>query len=320
MENITFIIFDTSTRPEYYLDVHNLLAYPSGWILRYEYREGYLCPKAIEICKEHTKESCDIPVLLMYGQGEKYSKSECNVKPDFKKNEMIWAATRFAKIIYIDFENDNYYFYMKLDDYPGEDADALDAIIDSLGDYVPFNKWVTVGGEDLLQATRKLGSSEDNWKKVVDKIATPPFQFSEDSFWRIVSVTQNSKKKSRKKLINHFLLDSIECPTIDTLENCQIEFHIQSYSPPTDILKRNSKSITVEYASYLMQPENPTKIDIRRYGSSIYPVHTNVISGCFLQKANITFFSDGDNNGFPTGPKLSFLVSVQKSKFKFTLL
>lgn len=319
MENITFVIFDTSTIPEYYLDVHNLLAYPSGWILRYEYREKYLCPKAIEICNKHIKESCDIPVLLMYGQGKNYLKSKCADKPKFEKHEMIWAATRFAKIIYINLENDNYYFYMELGGYPSEDTNGLNAIIDCLGDYVPFNKWVTVGYEDLSQATRKLGSSEENWKNVVCKIGAPPFQFSGDSFWRIISVTQNNKRKSKRLLINHSLLDHIECPIIDTFENCQLEFHIQSYSPTTDTFERNSKSITVDYASYLMQPENPSKIDIRRYGSSIYPVHTNVISGCFLQKANITFSSDGDNNTFPNGPKLSFLVCVRKSKLKFTL-
>jgi len=38
-ESRLWAIFDTCTKPHYYQDVHNLLAAPQGWVLRYEYRK-----------------------------------------------------------------------------------------------------------------------------------------------------------------------------------------------------------------------------------------------------------------------------------------
>ena len=41
-----WVIFDTGTVPAYYQDVHNILAMPHETIVRYNYKEKYLCDVA----------------------------------------------------------------------------------------------------------------------------------------------------------------------------------------------------------------------------------------------------------------------------------
>ncbi len=43
-----WVIFDTSTRPQYYQDVHNILALPEGFVYRYDYRTSQMSPSAVQ--------------------------------------------------------------------------------------------------------------------------------------------------------------------------------------------------------------------------------------------------------------------------------
>jgi hypothetical protein len=65
-----WIIFDTSTLREYYQDVHNLIALPSGASIRYEYREKYLSPSALTAALK--PQSAPSAVLLVYAQWTNY--------------------------------------------------------------------------------------------------------------------------------------------------------------------------------------------------------------------------------------------------------
>ena len=47
-----WVIFDTCSVPEYYRDLHTVLASPSGAVVRYSYRAKYLTEEAIELAKK----------------------------------------------------------------------------------------------------------------------------------------------------------------------------------------------------------------------------------------------------------------------------
>src|SRR5271167_4008546 len=68
-----WVIFDTSQYPAYYRDVHDLLAAPRGFVMRYQYREELLSNTAINFgVKNHP-----VPILFAYAQkNSKYERQQ----------------------------------------------------------------------------------------------------------------------------------------------------------------------------------------------------------------------------------------------------
>src|SRR2546426_8608020 len=90
-----WVIFDTSTLREYYLDVHNLLALPAGATMRYQYRVGLLSAAA-QAAVENA-ETAPATVLLVYGQGKQYVKGDTE-RQDPLFTDMLWVPTRLAEM------------------------------------------------------------------------------------------------------------------------------------------------------------------------------------------------------------------------------
>src|SRR5689334_5840571 len=86
-----WVIFDTCTRPEYYQDVHNLLALPRDVLLRYEYRSKYLSPAAIQAATNPN--TAPLWVLLVYAQWALYKKDAPDPPPDTPDSQMLWIPT-----------------------------------------------------------------------------------------------------------------------------------------------------------------------------------------------------------------------------------
>jgi hypothetical protein len=185
-----WVIFDTCTRPDYYADVHKLIALPPGWILRYDYRRKYLGQQAEEAIFGNAYQPND--ALLIYAQSKSYSRGSEELS-DQVPDDMVFCPTRLAEIALIPTpDGERAYFDIKVGGYPSPDNDSLDAIISGLlpkGE-TPYRKWVAISplanAFHALQAT----SSDTNWERIVDVLATPPMQFIGDTFWRLGSPTR----------------------------------------------------------------------------------------------------------------------------------
>ncbi len=91
------VVFDTSTIPDYYLDVHNVLALPSNSLIRYEYRSKYLSNDALNILSDDPIQKLD--VLFVYTQWDKYARGDVVPPPETPPDEMIWIPFRLGKLV-----------------------------------------------------------------------------------------------------------------------------------------------------------------------------------------------------------------------------
>jgi hypothetical protein len=69
------IVFDTSTLPEYYDDVHRILALPAGHVVTYDYSSGNVSPAA-QVALRNFAPGSRFRVVLAYVQSEGYKKGD----------------------------------------------------------------------------------------------------------------------------------------------------------------------------------------------------------------------------------------------------
>jgi hypothetical protein len=143
-----WVIFDTSTLPDYYLDVHKLLAIPKGATLRYNYKEKYLSTSALEASR-HPNTAPKLG-MLFYGQRSGFHRGDETPPTGTMFEAMLWIPTRMVEMLCIperDGETFNYDF--KVLQYPSLDREATRHILAPLvqSRETPFNKWVTTSSE-----------------------------------------------------------------------------------------------------------------------------------------------------------------------------
>jgi hypothetical protein len=203
------VVFDTCTRPQYYADVHQLLALPAGAILRYDYQEKYFSPEAFAYMRQLKESDCPVEVVLFYGQFADYAKGCEDPKGRvLDPANSVLIPTRFARLRNVAFEErvggdgqsrSLVYFHMELAGFPNPDSPAIRPLLDMLAHKreLPFEKWVTIAPDDTdLTAFRQDGT--EFWGKVVDRLATPPSQFHGDVFWRIDHLEKTGAGQQRK--------------------------------------------------------------------------------------------------------------------------
>jgi hypothetical protein len=183
-----WVIFDTSTKRDYYRDVHNILAMPAGSIYRYDYRTKYFSPSALA---EIQKTPRSAKVLLIYAQAHAFQKGEKPPIGSIAFGQGLWVGTRLATLRGASFAVDQYYFDLQLGSYPAPNEQALSTILRALADAneVPFSKWVAISALDENYRVLCEGADPENWAAIVNKLGIPPSQFGGDSFWRIARIS-----------------------------------------------------------------------------------------------------------------------------------
>ena len=184
-----WIVFDTSTKPDYYADVHNLLALPAGWIIRYNYRRALLSLTAEDAVFGSAPQPT--PALLVYAQAPSYTRGGQLPEEDIPSG-MLFVATRLADIALIPEPEGEYAnFDLVVRGYPPPGHAAFEGLMRSLVALkeTPYLKWVTISAE--INAFREIeaAASDKNWEGTVDVLATPPMQFIDDVFWRLGTPT-----------------------------------------------------------------------------------------------------------------------------------
>jgi hypothetical protein len=94
------VIFDTSALPEYYDDVHKILALPNKHIVTYDYGEGHVSAAAIEVLrKKKTAPQNGVRAVLAYIQPWAYKKGAGLTDTNPLAEPTFQALTRLANIV-----------------------------------------------------------------------------------------------------------------------------------------------------------------------------------------------------------------------------
>lgn len=320
-----WVVFDTCTVPEYYLDVHKLLALPTGATLRYNYREKYLSESAVTASLSPA--TAPQLALLVYGQRKGFTKGEGTPKTGSIFPEMLWIPTRIVQMLCIpsrDGESFNYDF--KVLRYPCIDREALMRILDPLIQHkeIPFNKWVTLSSELIALENLQQGDDRRNWGSIVSEFHRPEFQFSSDVFWRIIGPTNT---KTNKVVVPRYeqILDA-NAPRLvravyDIEEGQNHGFEIVSSSPP--------RSLGKPLTQYSVNCSSTNQGNVEIVGSGVISLRQEAADNVqFIGKiaeeiadhgSTLFFETQPKPEHWPGGPEMELLFAVVKNKAKMII-
>lgn len=242
-DNRALILFDTATRAEYYDDVHKVLAMPSGSLLIYQYRdietEGEVVTAAASAAKRKRRKLGSFPtkVLVVYAQWTKFARGDGDQTGIRPPSEMLYQALRFGTLVALWREGEQTAFQFRLDGQPKADSRLLEPLITELAakSALPYDKWVAFS--DAGATLDGLDASDPlvEWQRAVDRLVTPPMQFTGDKFIRFQAPARNRfwtpsalrsrypKKQGHRSAREHRYV---------VPERCEFGIHLWTHEPP----------------------------------------------------------------------------------------
>jgi len=321
-----WVIFDTCTKPSYYQDVHNILALPYDYIVRYSYSSKYLSKCAIKKVDSYPNILKD--ALLVYGQYESFKKGDDKDKYN-SSQKMIWIFTRFAKIAHIYKDASNYYFDLILKEYPNKnDIIPKEKIIGDLSrkKQTPFNLWIAISYlYDDFKCLLKNGNKYDNWSSIVDSFHSNNIQFKSDSFWQIRGpfnlknyelITprhedEYTKEENEKRVISkisYFVVNNFQkfCFEIVNREprNNKINKNLINLS------KRKLRKIFIKDESNRITTQQ-SSIPLRSYFSNNIRFSVNPSRIITQQESIISFKTVPQQTEWPIGPNIKIVFRIR---------
>ncbi len=307
-----WVIFDTCTRPEYYQDVHNLLALPEGAVMRYEYRDKYLSERALRLALD--PDAAPVRVLLVYGQKPGLARGAGNTEAAAPGKETQWISTRLGTMLAIPSTNGaNFFFDFSMSRYPKTDPEILQKILAPLivKSETPFNKWVAVS--DDLSAYNDLdrGVEEANWEAIIDQLSAKGMQFQNDSFWRLKPNNSNAQPalvtdaegQDVRQISSRYRL----------LPEDVWSFEAFSYSPAGRTTDQPSRVLEIH-----MDPTGPllldgsASIDLRQYTARILKFKAKRSHADSVVTAAVRFETSSDQKDWPDGPNLEIIFEISQ--------
>lgn len=320
-----WVIFDTCTRPEYYLDLHNLLALPVGATLRYNYREKYLSLPAVA-ASLHPSTAPKFG-LLFYAQRNGFHTGEAAPETGTIYNEMLWVPTRIIEMLCIparDGETFNYDF--KVLGYPSIDQESVSRVLHPLIQQreIPFNKWVAISSELSSFENLKRGDERRKWGTIVSELHKSQFQFSSDVFWRIIG----PKKSRTSKQVSPRYEQTFESGALrlvkavyDLEEGQNYSFEIVSMSPP-----RSDETAQTQYSVKCsstnddnMEVIGSGSVSLRQQAADSVQFVGKISEEIADHSATLRFETQPKTSQWPMGPELEVQVAVVKNALKIAL-
>lgn len=308
-ESDYWVIFDTCTEPEYYMDLHKILSMPTGWMIRYNYSRDLISDEAAQ--ELDTQVLKNRTVLLMYGQYDGFIRGT-NRKVYQLDKPMLWCPTRWAELVDVHRDADKYYFDLRLGGYPHFHPDAVKRIIDRLWaqEETPFRKWVALSGDlgsfdDLCQST-----DAQNWDRIVSWLHTCS-QFADDSFWRIERVVADHNFELMPKVLSKRSGQPVTC--YDLRDGQRIQVSVSNREPErSDGGSRPSRTITISCDAKYINLQTP-RLDLRQYftQSAQFAVHSD--SALHNRETTLTLSTTPPGGPFPDGPKLDLMLRLRRS-------
>jgi hypothetical protein len=200
-----FVVFDTSTHPRYYGDVHEVLSLPEGAVIRYEYKRklfGAAAATEIETLARNPS-YLPTPALLMYGEKRGFVHGAPDPTTMLRPADSVFIPTRSAHLVAVSVEKaakeseDVLNMHFQLRGFVSPESPAIEELVNALeaANSLPFGdkqlqyKWISLLPASLAAKEAQFVSDDQSaWTKVVDALITLPTQFNNDVFWRVHSL------------------------------------------------------------------------------------------------------------------------------------
>lgn len=199
IDNRNLIVFDTSTLPEYYNDVHCVLSLPAGHVVTYDYSAGNISGDA-ETLLLNFKDGTRVRVVLVYIQAEAYEKGNGSASTNVLVEPTIQTLTRLAWIVAVrsvqNGTRHRYYFDLELGGYPNDlkGVIAKDFVAQLRGrNDIPMKTYVAVIDSTEVNALFEQNADEQGFSKVVNALSQQNSQYRRDTFWRFTSIEYRTK-------------------------------------------------------------------------------------------------------------------------------
>jgi hypothetical protein len=322
-----WVIFATSTKRDYYRDVHNLLALPPGATIRYDYNQNHLSTAALSEARKSaivTKK-----VLVAYAQTKSFRKGQADPVGPIPYEHGLWVATRLANLRHLQFSVNRYYFYLEMLGYPAADDLAFGAIIKALGEDIPFLKWVGVSSLDAQLDALSKGTVSENWASVINRIGNFPSQFAGDSFWRIAKVASGPLKSDVQPVLRDHSEVAAGTETITGVEAAfpifeldKIALQIESRLPETGEERKDQepeavRTVTFETAAdNLIKDLNGRTLTLRRYAAEWIETEVDWSNRIDAQLCDLGMKTGPAEGAYPIGPEFSLRFRAIKEPWR----
>jgi hypothetical protein len=324
-----WVIFDTSTKRDYYRDVHNLLALPAGATIRYDYNENHLSVAALEEARKGNASAKK--VLVAYAQSKNFKKGGADHRGPIPYEQGLWVATRLANLRHLQFSVNRYYFYLEVLGYPATDDAAFGAIIKALattGD-TPFARWVAVSNFDAQFDALSRGTASENWASVINRIGNSPSQFAGDSFWRIAKVGSGPQKSDIQPVLREHSEGAAGTETITAVEAVfpifeldTIALQIESRLPETGEERKDKEPEKARTVTFETAPDSPIKdlngraLTLRRYAPEWIETEVGGSDRIDAQLCDLRMRTGPEEGAYPIGPEFSLRFRAIKQPWR----
>ena len=329
--NMILLIFDTSTKRDYYRDVHNIAALPVGATIRYDYRTNYFSEAALAAFKDGKASGAS--VLFIYAQTKSYHKGGADPKGAIEPDNGLWIAVRTGVLRRARLIADRYYLDLEMREYPKPDKTTLASILEDAisRKEVPFEKWIALSARDAEYSALKAGDPAVNWAGVVDLLGSFPSQFAGDTFWRVANVSKGSSREP----IAAKLEDDPSTPAeakglvafFPASELDLLGLEIQSRMPgadeePNGAEPATPRTVRFEASGSSLSGFHAKELDIRRFATEWVDAEVAGSDRVDAQVCDLKLKTVPESGGYPIGPELTlkFLVSKQGWRSYWSIL
>tara|TARA_R110002050_G_scaffold99127_1_gene205679 strand:+ start:4257 stop:5438 length:1182 start_codon:yes stop_codon:yes gene_type:complete len=331
-ENTFWIIFDTGTRPEYYQDVHNILALPSRSVVRYNYNKKYIDDQSLEYI-----DAGKYPenVILMYTEFKNYKREDGidGYKKLYEENsEYNIIPTRICRLLNIQEVDTEVYFDLELNDFPyTSEKNYINNILESTNFAIPTvnGKYVSVSDrQEDFEKLKNIDSNLNKWASIV-KYFQENSQFNQDSFWRLQGPFKNNGEKIIPEITYNKLYGSTFLNHYEIKEDTEFYFNLYNYEPKGNIkydkLKQanNYSNLTyndLERSVKIDDTHSPVvaflkKIVLRQYFISKVKFQKNFNSELFTKEGACYFNTKGQFDYWPIGPNFYIYFRLSRNYY-----
>jgi hypothetical protein len=313
-----WVVFDTSTRPAYYRDVHNLLAAPAGAVLRYDYKAKYISDEATAAIAD---EDGPLPsrILFAYAQHREYHRGDASPKALDDFNSAVWVGTRLGRMVLVAEHAGEYFLDFEVLDYPNVTRSVTEILRRQFERReAPLHKWIGFSIENGHFSAAAAGSNDDNWAAIVDTLSSPPSQFAGDAFWRVVALrasgsagratavpTAEMEGPHTRQVRSHFPLreTSLYSAEIATKRSQQS----RAGGPPTEF-RVQARSDQNE----LVRVVGTGLIDVRQYTRDHVELECAGLGFLVSRAAQLTLNTIPADGDWPQGPELTLRFRIGK--------
>lgn len=331
------IVFDTCTKPDYYKDVHKVLAAPTGTLVRYDYERRLWSPDAESVADQFSINKKPVPALLVYGQLKSYRKGDPDPQFMLTSDNAIFIPTRISEIVNVGFESrgnrarENINIHLRLKDFLDPSFKGLTALVKALEarGQLPFgntkgHKWISKCPDDIEQH-KFLEGADENWSLVVDAFASKPSQFVGDVFWRITNI-RAINRRGKSATLNPKERDT---NTFGSINNWHIDFEVddinrylaevQNYIPGAEDRELPPNAVISakeDTSKLLVLPER--KVSLRRNATEQLKFGVSPID--FLEKEDAKLIIetevDGHEGDYPPGSLVEITLRIAKNRVR----